>query len=198
MACIQFDEAARRQFEADYLADIADLRREFAAVDRADPESLRAFFDTHSYLTRSETAIVARVGVDTVGRWRRLAGCARAVKFIPRVPQRRRIASIAVPPDWATREWLESQLASHSTVEIARAVGRSRAWVRRLLRRFGLQAPPVHPRNPCWDRSWLLAHYVGRGWSLARCGRAAGVCRQTIARWLTDWGIRIRWPGEPP
>src|SRR5437588_665444 len=70
-------DPAQRQWLADWEADIAELRQEFAAVNAADPDSLRRWFDDHPYLTTHEHGVVAGVSETTIGRRKRRAGRSR-------------------------------------------------------------------------------------------------------------------------
>ena len=185
-------EGVQQRWLADWEADIADLRREFACVVIGDVKSLRQWFDDHSYLTDHEHAAVAGVSETTIGRWKSRVDRSGGIRSIPRPIQIPRMPVIQVPPDWRLREWLGVQVTRHGVRQVARAVGRSRACIRKLVTRLGIPPHQVRSFHPCCARHWLWERYSRRGWSLARCAAAAGVSRQSIARWLTRFLIPIR------
>jgi hypothetical protein len=179
----------------EYEQDVRQYRGLFAAVDRRDPASLRAWFDAHSFLTSNDQARIAEVSLQTVRRWKRLAGLPAAPRRCPSYRRPARPAP-APPADWRAGTWLAEQYPSHSIREIARAIGRSYTATRRQLRRRGVAFPTpreaVRSRHPCCTRAWLFDHYMVRGLSVTRCARLAGVSRSTLTGWLLSFQFGVR------
>jgi hypothetical protein len=186
----------RQLLDRDYLLDVQKLRKEFAAVDTADPASLRRWFADHSYLTANDHARIAGVCLKTVRRWKHLAGLPGAQRRPPRNWRRPR-QLLAAPLDWTAGTWLEDSYAEgHGIRAIARAIGRSYTVTRRQLRRRGVAfrsaRTAARSRHPCCNRPWLLRHYVVEGLSLSRCARLAGASVGAMTGWLLAERIRIR------
>lgn len=186
-----------RQLDEMYAREIVPLRAEFAAVDRADPAALRAWFERYDYLSRNDLACIAGVTLRTLRRWRNMAGFPlvdrRPPTPYPRLPR----PALVAPPDWRAGRWLADHYPRHGVRAIARAIGRSYTATRRLLRRRGLLPGRRRPpRHPCATREWLRRHYTEAGLSLSACARRAGVGRATMTDWLVRAGARVRSNGE--
>jgi hypothetical protein len=180
------------QLLADFDQDVADFRQVFASVDTGNPKSLRQWFESHPYLKANDHALIAGVGLDTIGRWKRQAGLTTQKKSIPRPIQEPYVNTIKVPANWATKEWLEHNITIFGARQIARAAGCSRSKVRKLLRRFNIRIPKVRLRHACRTENWLREYVIRRRWSLEKCAKEAGVSKQTISRWLTGFGIHVQ------
>lgn len=187
--------------DREYAEDLFDLQQVFAAVDRRDPASLRAWFRKYAFLTGTDHARIARVTRRTIQRWRRAAGCPLpALRPLP--PSARRVPTPALiaPEGWMDGTWLERQYRRFSIRQIAGAIGRSYTATRRLLRGRGIAlrsaAEAARSRHPCCTQAWVLEHYVQRRLALHRCAALAGVSLATFTEWLNRFGIRIRSRGE--
>jgi hypothetical protein len=182
--------------DRDYLLDLRLLRQEFAAVDVADPASLRQWFSKHHYLAPNDHARIAGVCLKTIQRWQDIAGMPRARRRRPPGWRRPRPVLVA-PADWGKGTWLEDRYAEGYGIRvIARAVNRSYTATRRQLRRRGVVFYPtreaVRSRHPCCNRGWLLEHYVVERLSLTHCARLAGASTYTLTSWLHIFEIRVR------
>ena len=120
------------------------------------------------------------------------------MKFVPRCQPHPRENPILVPEDWACKEWLEAQLAGHSVS------GRCTSGWTFSAPGFGdwsagsaFRSSGGRLRNPCNNLRWLrdpVRPPVLVAWRGADV--RPGCAGQTVARWLTDLGIRIRGQGE--
>jgi hypothetical protein len=183
---------SKEQLVADLEQDIAEFRQEFSHVDIGNPTSLRQWFECHPYLTSSDHALIADVALDTVGRWKRMAGLTKPKESMPSPTQIPSVPSIDVSTNWATKEWLEHNITLYGVRQIAKAAGCSRSLVRELLRRFHITIPKVRSRHACRNESWLREYVIRRRWSFEKCAKEAGVSKQTISRWLAGFGIHLQ------
>ncbi|MBY0514616.1 MAG: hypothetical protein K2P78_11970 [Gemmataceae bacterium] len=181
--------------DREYAADIREYRERFAAVDRSDRSSLRAWFDAHGYLTANDMARIGDVSLRTVGRWKRAAGLPAAARTRPAY-RRPPPSPLVAPAGWNDGCWLAEQYPAHSIRAIARAVGRSYTWTRRRLLRLGVRFPTqreaVRSRHPCCTLAWVFDHYVVESLSVTRCARLARVSRSTLISWLLAFRLRVR------
>jgi transposase-like protein len=184
----------------EYAKDIAELREKFVAVDRTDLESLRQWFNEHSYLTSNNICQIAGISLKTLRRWRRAIGQAGPKRLPPRRRKQPPRPLPTPPPDWRAGTWLEDQYQRYSVRDIARVIGRSYTFTRRLLRRRGVVLRPlreaIRSKNPCCTRAWLDQHYTVAGLSLTRCARLAGVSSSTMTSWLLQFDFMVRSPSE--
>jgi hypothetical protein len=188
------------QLERDYEADVAELRVVFAAVDRADPASLRRWFATYPYLAANDLARIAGVCLRTVQRWKKRAGLSGPGRRPPRFRKSGRPVP-RPPPDWRAVTWLEDAYAAgHGVRPLARAIGRSYTATRRLLLRRGVTCrsgrAAVRSWHYCCTQRWLTDHYLEQGLSLTRCARLARVSKATMTAWLLSYQIPIRSNGQ--
>jgi transcriptional regulator with XRE-family HTH domain len=183
---------SNEQLLADFEQDIAEFREEFSQVDIGNPASLRQWFKHHPYLKSNEHALIAGVALDTIGRWKRMAGLTKPKESIPFPTKISSAPSILVTTNWATKEWLENNITLYGVRQIAKAAGCSRSRVRELLRRFIIPIPKMRSQHACRNENWLREYVIRRRWSFEKCAKEAGVSKQTISRWLAGFGIHLQ------
>lgn len=191
--------------DKDYFRNIEELKAEFAAtVNIKDDQSLTAWFANHIYLNDNEHSLAAGVANRVIRRWRhRLGFKDRSIKSKPPGYHPAPVIATETPPEnWRHNyDWLQMMYDKYkSTVPIARLVNLTVQAVCFYLKRVGVQTMPKGvrdaPKHKCYDRSWLLRHYVVKRLSVEACAKCAKVSTYTMWKWLKRMGFRIRSASE--
>jgi len=170
-------------------------------------DEVRQYFEENDYLTTCEMAIKIGRSPSTIRNWRRKAGLSKAFPFKTR-PQvtKREYTKEPNKEIWDTEEWFREQYETnqHGVAMIAKIIDRSPRLVSLRLEKYGIETrshgEAVRSTNPCSSAEWLLYWYGtreeyckgtespdkegGKGWSLKRCAKEAGVVPATIYNWL--------------
>jgi hypothetical protein len=182
--------------DREYAQEVVEYWEKFAAVDCTNLESLRDWFEEHTYLTANDMCLIAQVSLKTLQRWRRALGQPGPKRSPPRQCRQHPRPLPTSPQDWRAGTWLEDQYQRFSVREIARAIGRSYTFTRRLLQRRGVvfrsALEAIRSKHHCCNWLWLDQHYMVAGLSLTRCARLAGVSSSTMTSWLLQFGFRVR------
>lgn len=178
----------------DIADDIKELRAEFAKVDLKDKEAVQKWFADHSYLTKSDHAIIADRSLLWISELHKFAGdiIPRSIKP-PGWIRPKKVVNIEVPDPWDNAEWLDRMVQIHSTYILANAIGVSRTTLRRKLKRHKIEKPDhAKSKNPCCTHAWCFEHYVTKNLTQTKCAELAGIGRRAFANWLVRFKIPAR------
>ena len=182
--------------KSSYDEDIEELSKLFSKVDVKNPESIQKWFSEHSYLSTADHARIANRSNYWIRELKRLANIKSTTpKNIPKPVGRKAINTIIVPENWDTEEWLSKVAKTNSVMSISKAVGISRRAIYTRLKRYNIKPlgqKSTIPKNPCYSHRWCYEHYITRGWSQAKCAKAAGICQQAFSNWLIKFKIPVR------
>lgn len=174
------------------LSEYAELREEYAKLDKHKPAELRKWFDKHKYLSIQDYCAILGKCSREVRMLRIFAGIKGRPPQVKRRYNTRLSALIEVPENWNTREWLSENVPKHGRTVIMRALGISISQYLSLLKKYDIPKSGKIVRNPYCNKAWCHRHYVELGYSLRKCSRLAGVTHPTFADWLIKFGIQIR------
>ncbi len=188
--------------ERGYLEDLHDLRAKFKKVNTRDAASLRAWFLAHPYLTASDMRRVTDMSAKTIFRWRKKAGVNRVAKrYVPQPrPCQARVVIPVVPAGVDKLAWAIANYDKYSMKTVATAIGHDRPGLLRKFRRMGIRlrgvCESVKSVNPCYNKAWVVEHYIRQELTALECSKLANVALYTFAGWLNRFKIRIRGASE--
>ena len=194
---------------------------EIQVPNPSDVEALRRFFEEHSDKSTYDLCRMIGRSASTIRNWRRncglpskpspFANMARPVKPKEEVE--------ALPPEvWDNVEWFRQAYTDKKwgIPTIARQIGHGVAFVSSRLKRYNIQtrkhADSCASKNECCSEQWLMENYAtkqqylewaqnkgiepsvecGRGYSIRKCARVAGVTPYTVYNWLAKFKISTR------
>lgn len=177
-----------------YPDDLRELRQQFAAVDKQNPNALRQWFDDHPHLGTNDHAQIINCSTTTIRRWKKQAGINGVMPAnLPVSKAVPKIVNITVPVNWDNANWLERMVRIYSLEDIANAVGVAKSTIHYKLEKYEISnRRGSQPRNKYCTRDWCTEHYVTQGLSQAKCAKLAGICQQTFANWLNRFKIPVR------
>jgi hypothetical protein len=176
-------------------SEYSRLRKQFERVNKKDPASLRKWFESHSYLSVADHAMVIGMSTASVRKLRKLAGIEGNRPKTKKRPISIKQEIGEVPANWRTKEWLTENTQRYGVKAVQRAVGISHVLIHRILRKLGVPKFGNKSKNPNCTKAWCHKHYVELGLTERQCAKLAGISNSKFSDWLVKFNIpkRVRY-----